>query len=738
MFSKSQEAAESELSEIAPSSEKPLLSLGKPVGMLSDWEDVTWTYGLRRSGRPMCFRWTRKMANGKAIHHPENASFWELARRYQTILRNNLQSETKQLALSTIFQRTHILLAICDFAIKFGVARLSGFSGEHFAVLLEAFKAGRTGFSEDKVTKGHLLIVLGVCDDLHRLYEYPGCDGFYFLNDGFRFSLFPSRGDRVAISKGLPNSVETDDVPEDIVFAHVAAAIEYVALYSADILRLRQLECSHDLQPNSNMRARPGASVSKVASWLHCAIHGDDEDGLLANGSVDKRKLSHATGVDLPSLYKERFSALIVPVEKWLASSKPRDLAVARRVLEAHIFQPGTRAPRGQHRGDRSSGLGLPYFGVPGKFAPWPITSVGSARWDPASLEAVSADLWTSCYLLILAYIAVREGEALTVKVGCIVSRVDGLAIRYFTSKGANHEGGTLVEKACPEIVARAVEVMESLGAAARQIYRSDDLFFIDHRAGASVPESSAVRKRLVKFGARTGASATKDGQVRPIVPTELRRFFVTMWINYYEYAGQYESLRRFLNHSWITTTVRYGKRRDEAPKLSDAQLELSVKVLARKLLDGAGPLSGIPKSILPFLQSLRVRALPTPELLNELREYARDQCFLVFPMPWGYCLWHNSAGKFAQCLDVSLRRVGAARIDGQRTCVGCDGCQNLLRDHVFEPFYESGRDRHAAIAANPHAPSSIRSAAEQFVEIAARTLNEGVGRETVHGKAER
>jgi hypothetical protein len=703
--------------------ERKLVAIEKPAGMAGQWEDVKWPYDLKRSGRSEIFSWTRVMANGKPITHEVNRNFWDLARRYQAILRNELHPSEKSPALSTIFQKTYAVLGICDFAIKLGLSSLREFAGQHYQELLAEFQNGRTGLSEKQVTRGRLDQIFSVLDDLHDLFVHPDEDGLYLLNDGLRFASFLSVDDRRALARKGKDPGQTDDAPEEIVFAHVAASIEYVALYSDDILELKERWRVAKAGMSIVTRARPGQVAAKVAQVLLQAMDAGPSSEFFRDNSVDKKRLAVASGIDVPTLYKKRFAPVIGPVEAWLCTRTDVAGERARIDLNKCVAAFDAISHRPLERCAPAAQVGLPFSGRPGKFAPWPLTALGSGRFGGASLESAEADLWTSCYLLVLAYIGLRLGEGLTIKTDCIVKRVDGFYIRYRTSKGANSEGGSLVEQPCPEIVVRAVQIALRLGTAAREEFGGDELFFVAHRHGASVLEDSAVRQRLEFFGRRTGASVLETGGERPVLPSEMRRFFVTMWVNYYEYAGKYESLRRFLNHAWITTTVRYGLRRNEKPRISEAQLALAVKVLARKLLDGAGPLADLPKSILPFLQKLQVRALPVAELLRELRTYAEDQGLALFAMPWGYCLWHYSAGKYAQCLEASLRRIGTERIDAGRSCGGCDGCQNLVRDHIFNPFYESGMERHAKIAGNSHASSFLRQAAGRFVATAKSAL---------------
>lgn len=701
-----------------------LVPMERPAGLLGGWDDIEWKYSLLRSGRPMIFRWRRVMANGKSIRHNDNRKYWELARRYQTVLRNELHPNGRKIALSTVFQKTYTVLAICDYAIRLGLSSLEEFNSRHYEGLLAEFNEGRTGFTQNTVTRGRLQTTFNVLDDLHTLFARPLEDGRFLLNDGFRFACLLSADDRRAMARKGKDTGQTDDVPEEVVFAHVAAAVEYVQLYSEDIMQLKRRGLEAQQKVPDSKRARPGEIIAYVARTLLDALLRSDRRKIFSGNTVNKRKLGSICGIEVQTLYKERYSGMISSVERWLNVPSAAAFSSAQAYLVAEIEQFNKLDARTPKQRNTAACVGLPFSGEDGEFAPWPLTALGSSGVSGSSVEEAVTDLWTSCYLLILAYIAVRLEEGLTIKVDCIVERIDGPYIRYRTSKAANTEGGSLVERPCPDIVVRAVQVLTELSAEARKKHNTKDLFFVEHRHGASNLEDSTVRQRLKLFGRRTGASSIEGEGHRAVVPNEMRRFFATMWVNYYEYAGKYESLRRFLNHAWITTTVRYGLRRDDVPRLSQAQAKLSAKVLYRKLLDGAGELSNLPGSILPFLDKLRVRALPLEEMSRELADFVEDQGVELFPMAWGYCAWHHSAALYAKCLEFELRKAGTDRIDAERSCINCDGCQNLLRDHVFDPFYEAGAERHARIAANPRASRALRAVANRFVEMAGRALS--------------
>ena len=412
---------------------RELVPIERPAGMVGNWDDEEWPYSLKRSGRLEVFSWSREMANGMPLTAVVNRPFWDVCRRYHAALRNELHPNEKELALSTVFAKTRTALAICDMAIKLGCSSLAHISAEQYQDLQAKFAQGQSGLSEGKVTQGRLEQIFNVLEDLHDLFVYPRQDGLYLLDDGIRFSWL-SIDDRRAASANGRDAGQTDDAPEEIVFAHVTAAIEYVALFSDDILKLGQRWRKAKAEPVVATRARPGEATAKVAQLLLAGMDADGANPLFNGGTVDKKILSLGSGVDVPTLYKERFAELISAVERWLSAPNPAFRDEARLKLEASVAKYAAASKKTLQQEIPVAKVGLPFTGQAGDFSPWPLTTLGTGRFGGASLEEAEANLWTTCYLLVLSYIALRLGEGLTIKVDCVRHRVDGPYIRYRTS----------------------------------------------------------------------------------------------------------------------------------------------------------------------------------------------------------------------------------------------------------------------------------------------------------------
>jgi hypothetical protein len=430
---------------------RKLVEIVGSAGMRSSWDDLEWHYGRKQR-----FSWKRRMANGLPLSHPSNRNFWTLARRYQAGLRNQI-SAGRSNALETIFGKTHVVLAACDLAIRLGLSSLAEFDEIHHQVVLREFNEGRTGFSINRVTRARLEHVFTVFSDLHELFVYPLEDGTFLLNDGFRFALFLSKDDQVAVAKAGTVSDQTDDLPEDVVFAHIAAAIEYVAVYADDILELDRRWKEILSKPVQELtRARPGEATARVAQLLQDAVLKGQCAEVLTDNIVNRRVVSELAKIQLPTLYEKRFAILFDAVQQYLDTPSLASRQIMLTVLEAPIVRFAQVARKVPERRAPTAEIGLPFKGVDGEFAPWPLTSLGANSHQDHSLEEAKSDLWSACYILVLAYLAVRLDEGLSVRSDCIVEKVDGPYLSYRVSKNMNSDGGSLVERPVPDIVVRA------------------------------------------------------------------------------------------------------------------------------------------------------------------------------------------------------------------------------------------------------------------------------------------
>ena len=407
-------------------------------------------------------------------------------------------------------------------------------------------------------------------------------------------------------------------------------------------------------------------------------------------------------------------------------SNEPADLAAGEALSALREIALTTKSPKALVPVAHSIGreLRLPFQGVAGDYAPWPIVSVGNSKSGKVSVMSAVSLLWTASYLIIASYMADREGETLAIEEDCLHLGLDGFYLKTPTFKERSESGSVLLQP-CPEIVVQAVKVLQRLGAKARLASNSDKLFCIHHSVGSSVPTFDELRDRLSRFCDFAKTNIFDDGQKRwTLDPHQLRRFFGTLWVHYYTYGRHFEALRQVYDHATIGGVVRYTASMAQANALVRMQKDLTVQVLtnvASGKLEADGPAA---RELARFIARVRVKVVSDEELFEWYDERHKRNQSMVFPMPWGYCVWSKVSGLSAQCLGQEKRKPGIERPCGgkkSRVCGG--GCRQFMRTAEFDPFWEHARDRHTRISLNPSAPQTLIDAAKEGIRIAEKVL---------------
>ncbi|CZT33115.1 hypothetical protein GA0004734_00001410 [Rhizobium sp. 9140] len=189
---------------------------------------------------------------------------------------------------------------------------------------------------------------------------------------------------------------------------------------------------------------------------------------------------------------------------------------------------------------------------------------------------------------------------------------------------------------------------------------------------------------------------------------------------NYYEFGGRFQALSQALDHATVGATLRYAGTTIQGDALSRQQKELAVKVMG-KLITGDLRASGpIANELMRFQNRLRIRVMPPEQLLDWTIQRTERNDTMLYPMPWGYCAWSKTSGRYAQCLEKAQRKVGISRPDNKkRPCICGSGCKQFLRTPEFEGFWEHAGERHQQIIDNPAAPDRLVEAAREGVRIA-------------------
>ncbi|NKK38557.1 hypothetical protein GFL72_28675 [Rhizobium leguminosarum bv. viciae] len=692
----------------------------RPHGLVGDLNAEHWEFEPGKRHRPLRMAWTRMMANGYRLNAPENAAFWELGRRYFTAVRNGIATG-KPLSVRTATYYTYSLFIIIDFVMRSGVSSMSAFPKRLQEPLL-AFLAGRPDGAKPATKKEPTIRTrFDIVRHLYLLFAAPAGDGGV-LNDGLRFAAFSSRHEAVALAKLIGQRTgTTPDAPPEVVFNTLGAAIEYVAIHADQIIDLAHT--AQRLRPEvvrgvkANKR-RPPNRLSQVATALLQALV-ERPAWVDPSGRVLKSDMARSLGMKASDGYKRRFRSLIAAAEQLLNGAKRSKADEARLVL---VSAAATKKPDGDYFPGQAVArrLGLPFTGKSGQFAPWPIVYVGSSLRGKAGLGSVLTQLWTASYLIVAAFMGDRQSETMAIEVDCLIQGLDGCYIKTPKFKTRNTDGGSIVVEPCPQVVELAIRVLQRLGAPARAEANSDKLFCISHHLGVSVPMETELRSRVLRFTKSTKTDTFGDGETWKLAPHQLRRFFVTAWINYYEYGRHFKALSDFLDHASLGTTVRYGAGIVRGGVISRAQKNLTNSILSEVALGNIFAKGPAARNWVRFAERLRIRAIPKDQIPEWLAERRDRSDHNVFPMPWGYCIWSKLAGSHAQCLDKEERVLGISRPrNRKRACVCGNGCPNFLTTEVFSAFWEHAVERHERLAANASAPLRYREASKLAIRIA-------------------
>lgn len=696
-----------------------VLPESRPLGLIGDVIADHWEFASGRRHRLLRMAWTRKMANGYPLNHEVNSGYWELARRYFTACRNGCATG-KPLAVKTCIGNTHTLFLIIDHVMRSGHSSLWTYPKRESESLLAAL-AGGTGVAlPSRHVRGTIRQRFETSRQLYLLFTQAPAEGSV-LSDGFRFATLSGSQEVVALARLIGQEQgTTPDAPPEVVFKCLGAAIEYVACYADEIIELshaaKQLREQVECESAATKKPRYTKN-SEIAAALLTALDVRPPwvDGV---GTIMKSDLARQVGMNPPDIYKPRYKPLIESAELLLRGINVSGTEEARHILIQAAKAP---QPRAEHPGrEVAKRLGLPFTGAAGQFSPWPISIVGNSKGDRIGLGTVVTQLWTASYLILAAFMCDRESETLAIEADCLVPGVDGWYIRTPNFKTRNGEGGSLVLQPCPKVVVLAVQVLQRLSAFARSQANSEKLFCIEHHMGVSVPEETELRKRVLRFADVTGADTFGAGEHWHLTPQQLRRFFPTAWVNYYEYGRNFKALSDVLDHASIGTTIRYASGIVQGGAVSRQQKNLTNRILNDVALGSIFAKGPAAHNWSRFAERLRIKAIPEDQISDWVDERSNRNDHNVHPMPWGYCLWSKVAGLYAQCLEKGDRSVGISRPQNRKSCGVCgNGCRNFLTTEVFSPFWEHSLERHKRLAANPAAPVRYQEASKLGIRIA-------------------
>jgi hypothetical protein len=689
----------------------------KPMDLLEISTAHRWWFSTSKSREVGSYSWAKMMVDGHSLMAPSNAGFLELGQRYFGLLRNGHGRTGHWYPFETVAGKTNIALRICNFVKSLGFDRLIDFGAGDFNRHKDKIV---TGFDQNRsvpVGQSYIRHVLAVFADLHHFFAIPDEVGTFRLNDGFAQQLFTDEEANALVGRGNETG-RTKDIPSEVAFALMDASIEYVVDHSEGILELLQISNALEQPPPKRVgqRVRKQAMAARL---LEIAQGTFDSPLHKRTGKLNRSEVARGLGIS-PGNFDKSLGRL---VDTALYGKPKRVREKAIEALRKVAVRPPAAPSLKRDYQARTQSLGLPYYGVVGAgYVPWPIVNPANSMSGEYTLYTASNDLYSSAVVIIAAFDAGRIEEVLSLDVDCLVEAADGWYLKCKIAKNTTSEGSTFVLKPCPPIVRKAVQVVQRLGAEARAKHGSNKLFFEINRHNAGVIKYHTIRWRVLEFARRTGVCLRDDGEQWSLGLHQLRRFFVTMWIDYYDFGARFESCRRMLTHDWIGTTIRYGTSIEQGRALTEAQRRLTFRVLKSAAFEGLRDVRGAAGlRLAKVVERLRIRARSEAEIAALIEKRIEHYKVAVHPMPWGYCIWDSLSGQRARCAPKGERSKSTIRPTTKKSCENCAECACFWSNAKFADFWEHAEHRHRRVVANPRAPRALVAAAEKALSVIQR-----------------
>lgn len=706
-----------------------LIPLPKPRGLRSDWRDAVWHFETVKATGLHSIRWDRRLPDGSKLTDKKHSHLLETGRRFLTILIEDPADCFSIDGHETAIHRTITLLSIMEWVVGLGYKAISEVTRNDWLTFRDKLPLGLryakgTGAPRKvKLTALRLLEIYRVCQALHLFQVRTNGDPL-LLEDGLIFPPFEQGEDPLALACNAgQRGGKTPNIPPPIALHCLDAAIQYIAYYSDDLIKLQAESVRLQGEAKSGRpRRTPGGLVHEVKSAILSHLRGNQSLQLTAGGYVVRSALARQLNTHPSLLSGKEISQLLQELERSLAQRdrEPRDRLRLRLASEVDKWRSPPREAKSR---DIATKLGLPFSGKPGSAAPWPIEAVGSSRrgGNRMTLERAIANLWTAVFIVYDMFMSDRIGECLSSEIGCITKGLDGFYLRSPFYKPTNSQAGQSNARPCPAIVARAVGVAEQLGAEARARIDSNKLFAVAHRLGAAVMDEDTVRKRLSSFCEDVGAPK-HDGTDWQLGPHQLRRFLPQAWVWYFELGPGLDALCQHLRHEDIKMAMHYA---DLGTSVTEEQRELTASVLERSVYEGLDVMGPFGKRWRRIGARIIVKAVDSDDLSGVVTEIMERKDVLLYPQPWGYCVWWRNAAAYAKCLPEELRNGIRSRPDTRKHAETCAGCINNLLTEIFAPFWIEARARHYAILSRDRVPPALAEAARLGVQISERVCRE-------------
>lgn len=390
-------------------------------------------------------------------------------------------------------------------------------------------------------------------------------------------------------------------------------------------------------------------------------------------------------------------------MQRWLDPLEQLHAMRRRIEAEAITFKP---FPFGAARVAAVKGVGVARTPIPPPMLALHLLE-HSARWvfdrgqSLTTMAAKRADvlrLATACWIIIAAFTARRDEEIDDLRNGCL--RGDdksGWWLHVYIEKTLQRKEWIPV----PVLVARAVEILTSISASARQENGTDQLFQWLSPDGDSVRLD--VGRHLDDFATAVQVPLHRPRGSPAAVwhwhPHQFRRFFAILYFYRFEGAS-IEALSHHLRHFSLEMTRRYVTQDPEAAALwTDVEWGYMGHV-ARSIVAGERSVSGsagerLKKTAQRLIDLFRrkLHVAPVDRVGASLALIMQRQGMVLTPKPWVTCSCPRTRDAAAHAACRRERKNDADAIGPDFAHAGpsiCASCPHAVTEGARQPFVDA------------------------------------------------
>lgn len=370
-----------------------------------------------------------------------------------------------------------------------------------------------------------------------------------------------------------------------------------------------------------------------------------------------------------------------------------------------------------------------------GPAQPWPL------HWSPFTETKKHLSVFSvmtnvipmACFIVIATFTARRKSEIWTITDDCITHINDFPFIDTFIKKTLQRNE----ETPCPELVMKAVDLLQKWSEEARRITGDNKLFQIKEPESDYVWKTESVAKYIKKYTRFIQLSPMPDGTYWKFNAHQFRRFFSMMFMWRYR-LGELSALKEQLCHDSTIMTKKYVTNLVDAEILAEVDESTTRKIIVdtisgkhsscggfgERLKQMSARIKKMVRKNLIITSSDEANPMINEKINSEVGSRIEDAILKstkrAKPNPWGWCFCgsHPNDIRLAGCVSQKTKNVSTEPRLENAVITTCAPCPHSLVDETFLAHWISERDTFKSAAEDNSNPEMLRELSREKFNI--------------------